>query len=104
MRSISRTALLKRGWSRPFIDLLLPSESQDFRSANVQVQDWEGRTVLARYYFVERIREMEAQNGFEEKRKRLRSKKASLVQRAAPGLPKLSQLEAHVTKSANLRK
>lgn len=75
IQSISRTKLVKRGWSRPLIDRLLPLAGRDFVRRRIKVKNWDGGFVDARFYSVERVLEMEHQPWFEWMRAELRPRR-----------------------------
>lgn len=88
-KTISRSELLQRGWSKDLIDFLLPEKNRDFVIERLPKPGTRQTFIWARYYWVNRVRDCEAQHWFEEKRFELRRR----PKQAASSLPSAARAE-----------
>ena len=73
-KTISRSELIDRGWSKDLIDALLPTKGLDFTVQRLPKPGTKRTSILAHYYWVSRVKDLEAQPWFEDKRFDLRRK------------------------------
>jgi hypothetical protein len=83
-KTLSSSALLKRGWPRTLIEQLFPEAGKDYIEREVELEHPIGRVVRARYYWVSRIKAIELQPWFEAERTKVRRQSRSKkVERSA---------------------
>jgi hypothetical protein len=91
-KTVSRSELVRRGWSKDLIDDLLARKGRDFIVQRLPKPGTQRTFMDARYYWVTLVKEMEAEPSFEDKRFELRRKQSqaanspsSVSGRATPG-------------------
>ena len=57
-KTISRSELIDRGWSKDLIDALLPTKGLDFTVQQLPKPGTKRTSILARYYWVSRVKDM----------------------------------------------
>jgi hypothetical protein len=66
-KTLSRTALIKRGWPPKLIDAVFTRPGEDYEEREIAIEHL-GRSIKARFYWVSRIIEIERQPWFEVRR------------------------------------
>lgn len=89
---LTRSELRARGWSLALIDAVFPQKGRDYKVQSIPIAASKNGVIEARYYSVARIKDAEAQPGFEQKRFELRKVRQARGSRMPDADQKLQQL------------